>query len=172
MIGYSAAIRELDNGHYDKRLADGMNILACIMEAVESSWLTLTIEQQIIVWRWLLAAVFITEELEKNGTVDVPNDEGGVDTAVIYSGEHGAISVYPGSERFALANHIELGAIEKYGPEVGQQLALRMYQDMVIADEEFGFRLSALGREGLNLLYDSFIEHIQIEGVPEAPIMH
>lgn len=172
IIGYSAAIRELDNGHYDKRLADGMNILACIMEAVESSWLTLTIEQQIIVWRWLLAAVFITEELEKNGTVDVPNDEGGVDTAVIYSGEHGAISVYPGSERFALANHIELGAIEKYGPEVGQQLALRMYQDMVIADEEFGFRLSALGREGLNLLYDSFIEHIQIEGVPEAPIMH
>lgn len=86
IIGYSAAIRELDNGHYDKRLADGMNILACIMEAVESSWLTLTIEQQIIVWRWLLAAVFITEELEKNGTVDVPNDEGGVDTAVIYSG--------------------------------------------------------------------------------------
>ncbi|MEF2423689.1 hypothetical protein V4B53_27110, partial [Klebsiella pneumoniae] len=24
----------------------------------------------------------------------------------------------------------------------------------------------------LNLLHDSFIEHIQIEGVPEAPIMH
>ncbi|MEF2421536.1 hypothetical protein V4B53_15875, partial [Klebsiella pneumoniae] len=23
-----------------------------------------------------------------------------------------------------------------------------------------------------NLLHDSFIEHIQIEGVPEAPIMH
>jgi hypothetical protein len=56
------------------------------MEAVESNWITLNIEKQIIVWRWLLAAVFITEELEKNGTVDVPNDEGGVDTAVIYSG--------------------------------------------------------------------------------------
>ncbi|EPL9917103.1 hypothetical protein RFE14_003036, partial [Klebsiella pneumoniae] len=27
-------------------------------------------------------------------------------------------------------------------------------------------------REGFNLLHDSFIEHIQIEGVPEAPIMH
>ncbi|HBM3090096.1 hypothetical protein [Klebsiella michiganensis] len=172
MIGYSAAIRELDNGRYDKNIAERMEILACIMEAVESSWITLNIEKQIIVWRWLLAAVFITEEREKNGTVDVPNDEGGVDTAVIYSGEHGAISVYPGPDRFALANHIELGAIEKYGPEVGQQLALRMYQDMVVADEEFGFRLSALGREGLNLLHDSFIEHIQIEGVPEAPIMH
>ena len=161
VIGYSAAIRLLDNGRYDKHLADGMEILACIMEAVESNWITLNIEKELILWRWLLAAVFITEELEKNGTIDVPNDEGGVDTAVIYVGE-----------RFALANHIEAGAIEKYGPEVGQQLALRMYQDMVIADEEFGFRLSALGREGLNLLHDSFIEHIQIEGVPEAPIMH
>ncbi|HBX4168012.1 TPA: hypothetical protein MH088_28570, partial [Klebsiella pneumoniae] len=85
-----------------------MEILACIMEAVESNWITLNIEKELILWRWLLAAVFITEELEKNGTVDVPNDTGGVDTAVIYSSKHGAISVYPGPERFALANHIEL----------------------------------------------------------------
>jgi hypothetical protein len=109
VIGYSAAIRLLDNGRYDKHLADGMEILACIMEAVESNWITLNIEKEMILWRWLLAAVFITEELEKNGTVDVPNDTGGVDTAVIYSSKHGAISVYPGPERFALANHIELG---------------------------------------------------------------
>jgi hypothetical protein len=95
MIGYSAAIRLLDNGRYDKHPRRRNGILACIMEAVESNWITLNIEKQIIVWRWLLAAVFITEEREKNGTVDVPNDEGGVDTAVIYSGEHGAISVYP-----------------------------------------------------------------------------
>ncbi|MEZ6997840.1 hypothetical protein [Klebsiella variicola] len=172
MIGYSAAIRLLDNGRYDKHLAEGMEILACIMEAVESNWITLNIEKQIIVWRWLLAAVFITEEREKNGTVDVPNDEGGVDTAAIYSGEHGAISVYPGPERFALANHIEAGAIEKYGPDVGLQLALRMYQDMVVADEEHGFRLSGMGWEVFNMLHDGFIEQIQTEGVPEAPIMH
>ncbi|HED2738861.1 TPA: hypothetical protein R4Z60_002608 [Klebsiella michiganensis] len=172
LIGCSAAIRELDNGHYDKRLAEGMEILACIMEAVESSWITLNIEKQIIVWRWLLAAVFITEEREKNGTVDVPNDEGGVDIAVIYSGRHGATSVYPGPERFALANHVEAGAIEKYGPDVGQQLALRMYQDMVVADDESGFRLSAMGREGFNLLHDGFIEQIQTEGMPGMPVMH
>ena len=172
IIGYSAAIRELDNGHYDKRLADGMNILACIMEAVESNWITLTIEQQIIVWRWLLAAVFITEEREKNGTVDVPNDEGGVDTAVIYSGEHGAISVYPGPERFALANHIEAGAIEKYGQKEGLPLALRMYQDMVEVHPDKGFVLSAFGRKGFNMLHDSFIEQIQTYGMPNMPVMH
>ena len=165
VIGYSAAIRQLDNGHYDKNIAEGMELLASIMEAVN-------IDKQIIVWRWLLAAVFIAEEQEKNGTVEVPNDEGGVDTAVIYSGKQGAISVYPGPERFALANHIEAGAIEKYGPAVGQQLALRMYQDMVVADDESGFKLSAMGREGFNLLHDSFIEQIQTEGMPDMPIMH
>ncbi len=65
VIGYSAATRLLDNGRYDKHLAEGMEILACIMEAVESNWITLNIEKEIILWRWLLAAVFITEELEK-----------------------------------------------------------------------------------------------------------
>ncbi|MDQ4328833.1 hypothetical protein [Klebsiella michiganensis] len=172
LIGYSAAIRELDNGHYDKRLAEGMEILACVMEAVESNWITLNIEKQIIVWRWLLAAVFITEEREKNGDIDVPNEDGGVDKAVIYSGKHGAISVYPGPERFALANHVEAGAIEKYGPDLGQQLALRMYQDMVVADDDSGFRLSAMGREGFNLLHDGFIEQIHTEGMPDMPVMH
>lgn len=172
VIGYTTAIRSLDNGRYDRNLSKGLNVLACIMEAVESNWITLNIDEQIIVWRWLLAAVFITEEQEKNGTVDVPNDEGGVDTAVIYSGKHGAISVYPGPERFALANHIETGAIEKYGQDVGQQLALRMYQDMVVIDDECGFRLSAMGREGFNLLHDGFIEQINTEGVPDMPVMH
>lgn len=172
VIGYSVAIRSLDSGRYDRNLSKGLDVLACIMEAVESNWITLTIEKQIIVWRWLLAAVFITEEREKNGTVDVPNDEGGVDTAVIYSGEHGAISVYPGPERFALANHIEDGAIEKYGTDLGQKLALRMYQDMVVTDDGSGFRLSSMGRKGFNMLHDGFIEQIQTEGMPDVPIMH
>ncbi|WP_228304012.1 DUF1989 domain-containing protein, partial [Klebsiella michiganensis] len=42
-------------------------------------------------------------------------------------------------ERFALANHIEAGAIEKYGQKEGLPLALRMYQDMVVCDNEYGF---------------------------------
>lgn len=172
VIGYSAAIRHLDNGGYDKCLADGMDLLACIMEGVESGWFMPGTDKQIIIWRWLLVAVFITEEQEKNGTVDVPNDEGGVDNAVVYSGKNGSISVYPGPERFALANHVEGCAIEKYGPELGQQLALRMYQDMIMTDEDCGFRLSAMGREGFNLLHDSFIDQIQTEGMPGMPVMH
>lgn len=172
VIGYSAAVRQLDKGHYDKRIPDGMDLLACIMEAVANGWISLGIEKEIIIWRWLLVAVFITEEREKNGTIEVANEQGGLDTAVIFSGKHGAISVYPAPERFTLASHVEGCAIQKYGLKVGQELALRMYQDMLVTDDERGFRLSAMGREGLNLLHDSFIEHIQTEGMPGMPVMH
>lgn len=140
--------------------------------AIESGWFTPGIEKEIIIWRWMLVAVFITEEQQKNGTVEVANDSGGFDTGVIYSGQHGSISVYPAPERFALASHVEGLAIEKYGQELGQKMALRMYQDMLDADSESGLRLSTMGREGFNLLHDSFIEQIQKEGMPDMPVMH
>ncbi|QFH70923.1 hypothetical protein FR762_14870 [Enterobacter sp. E76] len=172
VLGYSGLVRQLDKGRYDKCLPEGMRMVACIFEAVENGWLSFSIDKEIIIWRWIVVAAFIAEEQEKNGTIDVPNDEGGVDTAVIYSGASGSISIYPGPERLALANHIEGCAVQKYGQELGLQLALRMYQDMLLMDDVCGFRLSVMGREGLNLLHDSFIEQIQTEGMPDMPVMH
>lgn len=142
------------------------------MEGIESGWFNPGIEKEIILWRWMLVAVFITEEQEKNGTSEVANDSGGFDKAVIYSGQHGSISIYPAPERFALANHVEGIAIEKYGQELGQQMALRMYKGMLAEDEVQGLQLSQFGREGFNLLHDSFIEQIQKEGMPDMPVMH
>ncbi|HHL0033240.1 hypothetical protein M8U73_08790 [Enterobacter hormaechei] len=172
VIGYSVAVRQLDNGNYDKRIPDGLELLACIMEGIESRWFNPGIEKEIILWRWMLVAVFITEEQEKNGTCEVANDSGGFDKAVIYSGQHGSISIYPAPERFALANHVEGIAIEKYGQELGQQMALRMYKGMLAEDEVQGLQLSQFGREGFNLLHDSFIEQIQKEGMPDMSVMH
>ena len=63
-------------------------------------------------------------------------------------------------------------AIEKDGQELGQQMALRMYRDMLDTDAENGLQLSKMGREGFNLLHDSFIEQIQKEGMPDKPVMH
>ncbi|NWC65428.1 hypothetical protein [Cedecea sp. P7760] len=172
MIGYSSVIQSLDSGRYDRNTYTGLRMLACIQDAKAAGWLALSVDKEIIIWRWLVVTVFINEELEKNGTVDVPNDEGGIDTAVIYSGKNGAISIYPAPERFALANHVEGCAVEKYGVDIGQQLALRMYQDMVTADPKQGFRLSAMGREGFEILHDSFIEEINTNGMPDMPVMH
>lgn len=63
-------------------------------------------------WRWLYVATFISEEENKNGTIDIPNDNGTTDHAVIYKGKHGCISIYPGPLRIALQNHVEWGFIE------------------------------------------------------------
>lgn len=172
VIGYSGVVRQLDNGHYDKCNYEGLQMLACIQEARESGWLLLSVEKEVLIWRWLVVTVFVNEEREKNGTVEVANEDGGTDLAVIYAGKNGAISIYPGAERFALANHVEGCAIEKYGTETGLKLALRMYKDMVAVDPKKGFRMSAMGREGLELLHDSFIEQIQTEGMPAMPVTH
>jgi len=172
VIGWPGAVRQFEGSRFDRCNSEGLRWLACIEEAKAAGWVQLSTEKEIILWRWLVATVFINEEREKNGTVDIPNEEGGIDTAVIYSGKHGAISIYPAPERFALANHVEGCAVEKYGTETGLLLALRMYQDMVTGDPKKGVKLSAMGREGLDLLHDSFIEQIQTEGMPDMPVMH
>lgn len=121
--------------------------------------------------RRILKAALLRHQ-RKTGSKRTVSMIGGFDTAVIYSGQHGSISVYPAPERFALASHVEGLAIEKYGQELGQQMALRMYRDMLDTDAENGLQLSKMGREGFNLLHDSFIEQIQKEGMPDKPVMH
>ncbi|NIG74702.1 hypothetical protein F3J34_14000 [Klebsiella sp. Ap-873] len=172
LVGYSIAIKQLDSGQYDDRNYEGSLILGCIQFARESRWLKPTTEQEIILWRWLVVTVFLNEESEKNGTAEIPNAHGGTDTAVIYAGKNGAISVYPGPLRLALASNAEGAVIEKYGVDEGSKLSLRMYQDWVEIDEVKGFRLSAIGREGLEILHDSYIEDIKTNGMPETPVIH
>ncbi|MGY9164795.1 hypothetical protein ACTM8A_10005, partial [Citrobacter freundii] len=129
-------------------------------------------EKELILWRWLVATVFINEEKDKNGTIEIPNEDGGVDIAVIYSVKKGNLSIYPGPLRFSLANHVEGIAMEKYGVCEGAALALRMYQDMVIADPGYGFRMSPFGRKGLEMLHDDYIGEINTNGMPEAHVIH
>ncbi|STY91676.1 hypothetical protein [Leclercia adecarboxylata] len=70
-------------------------------------------------WRWIIACLFLLEQAEANGTVEVANEDGGTDLAVIYSGKNGGMAVYPASERMSLATHIEGIAIQKYGAVTG-----------------------------------------------------
>lgn len=172
VIGWSGAVKQFDGPRFDFRNSEGLRWLACIMDAVAVGWVSLGTEKELILWRWLVATVFINEEKDKNGTIEIPNEDGGVDIAVIYSGKKGNLSIYPGPLRFSLANHVEGIAIEKYGVCEGSALALRMYQDMVIADPEDGFRMSLFGREGLEMLHDDYIGMIKTSGMPEMPVMH
>ncbi len=91
---------------------------------------------------------FISEEEDKNGTIDIPNDNGTRHSRSYLQGKHGCISIYPGPLRIALQNHVEWGFIEKYGETEGIGRVLFLYQKMLIADPDNGFILSAMGREG------------------------
>ena len=172
VIGWSGAVKQFDGSRFDSRSSEGLRWLACIMDAVAAGWVSLGAEKELILWRWLVATVFINEEKDKNGTIEIPNEDGGVDIAVIYSGKKGNLSIYPGPLRFSLANHVEGIAIEKYGVCEGSALALRMYQDMVIADPGYGFRMSPFGRKGLEMLHDDYIGEINTNGMPEAHVIH
>lgn len=172
MVGYSAAIRQLDNGAYDHDLPSGMRIVSAIWQAERKGYYSPSDERRAIVWRWLVACLFILEQMEKNGTVDVVTEDGGTDRAVKYFGKHGGISIYPVTERFSLANHIEGLALEKYGANTGLLLAVQMYQGMTEAVPGEGLKLSPMGREGLEMLHDGFIEMLNTEGIPAEPTAH
>lgn len=171
VIGYSSLIRQLDEGEYDMDLPEGMRLLSYVWDGVAAKYLTLSLEKQLIIWRWVVVAAFICEQRLANGIAEVPNGRGGVDIAVIYSGVNGAMSVYPGPARFSLANHVEGCAIKKYGVEKGLPLALAMYQDMVESGT-MGIQLSTMGREGMNMLHDEYVELIHTDGIPSMPVVH
>jgi hypothetical protein len=173
LLGYSSAIRQLDRGDFDKSLPDGLRVIAEIQQADTNDWFTPSDEQMAIVWRWIVACLFICEQRDKNGVVDVENEIGGTDKAAIYVSEYGGISIYPATERFSLATHIEGLAIEKYGVKEGLSLAIKMYQGMAEADPDGRkLRLSPMGRDGLAMLHDGFIEMLNTEGMPAAPVAH
>lgn len=172
VVGWSCAVRQFDSSYFDHRTQDGFRWQLCIQEAKEAGWIQFPVSKEIILCRWLVATVFINEERDKNGTVDVPNEDGGFDRAVIFLGERGGMSIYPGPVRFAMSSHIESVAIEKYGREEGLALALRMYRGMVEFQQEKGFALTAFGREAMDRLHNGFIAQLQTEGVPGVPLMH
>ncbi|QGY31270.1 hypothetical protein [Pantoea cypripedii] len=171
MIGYSVVIRSLNDGECDASFEKGLRLLACVWEAVEKGWYRLSIAREVILWRWLVVTVFVIEQRDLHGSVEVPNDSGGVDKAVIYQGKKGGMSIYPGPERFCLANHIESIAIEKYGVVVGPEKALQIYKGMVTTGPG-GFVLSDWGRDAFETLHDGFIEELNKNGVPDMPVMH
>ncbi|PHI31196.1 hypothetical protein [Budvicia aquatica] len=171
VIGFSDAITRLDHGGFDKHLSTGLRILAALKDAEVKNHFIPTVEQQLIGWRWLVSTVFINEQWKANGTVGVENEEGGIDMAIIYSGEYGAMCIYPGPTRTSLAINVEGPAIGKYGTETGMSLSIQFYKEMLDINNGI-FQISAMGLEGLTILYDGFIKQIQDNGLPVQPTMH
>lgn len=166
-------IHELDDGVYDDDLPSGMRLVAALWTGGSEKHFELSTEQNLIIWRWVVAAVFIDEMEDLYGLMEVPNEHDKPVLAAVYCGEHGGIVVYPATERFALANHIESLIYEMYPAGQAPAMATMIYRTMVEKDPEgTGLRMSEQGLHGMAMLHDGFIETLKTEGIPAAPMAH
>ncbi|EDV4868605.1 hypothetical protein JQ99_004942 [Salmonella enterica subsp. enterica] len=166
------AIQKLENGEYDSGLVEGLRLVAALWHGMHTGCFILSDEQNLALWRWVVAAVFVCEMLDTNGTVEVKNEQGEPEEVAVYSGEHGGIVIYPWSERFSLANHIEGLAYEMFPANKAPEMAAAIYRSMIDISPVTGIDMSEEGLKGMSLLHDSFIETLKTEGVPAAPVAH
>lgn len=172
LVGFSSVIRQLDEGRFDKPLSEGFGVIAELSLAEIRSWFKPSIEQQVNVWRWMVAGVFIVEQMREHGTTPVTQDDGTTSNQTLYMGKHGGIVVYPATERFSLARNIEELAFEEFTHDNPHHKALMIYQSMLEASSDGGMTLSRWGRESMTMLHDGYIELLKTEGIPAAPTAH
>lgn len=172
LLGYPTVIRHLDNGIFDNQLSVGFGVIAELSLAETRGWFIPDNEQRMIVWRWMVAGVFIVEQMKKNGTIPVMQDDGTTSNAVRYVGENGGIVVYPATERFSLARNVEELAFEQFTHDSPHQKAVMIYQSMLEESPDGGMTLSKWGRDGMAMLHDGFIEMLNTEGMPGVPTAH
>ncbi len=169
LISYESAVNRLDAGEYDDTPNIGYAIHFAVADGGARGWFDFTAQHNVTMWRWLIAATFISEMKRENGTTTVTEADGKSSLVTFYSNGTAGIVVYPFAERLAMANNIEGAMIERYGIEQGTANAIVFYQDMI--DTERG-ELTPFGRETLAELHDGFIADLNENGLPEMPAAH
>ncbi|EGX7443827.1 hypothetical protein JHE55_002217 [Salmonella enterica] len=169
LVPYSDAVTHLDSGRYDDIPDEGFTLHLAVADGGERGWFAFTAQHEVTMWRWLIAATFVSEMKRKNGTTMVTEPDGTSSQVAIYSNGTAGIVVYPFAERLAMANNIEGAMIERYGAEQGTESAIVFYRAML--DESRG-ELTAFGREVLAELHDHFIDDLEENGWPEMPAAH
>lgn len=169
LVPYSDAVTHLDSGRYDEIPDEGFALHFAVADGGARGWFDFTTQHNVTMWRWLIAATFISEMKSENGTTTVTEPDGTSSQVAIYSNGTAGIVVYPFAERLAMANNIEGAMIERYGIEQGTANAIVFYQAMI--DTERG-ELTPFGRETLAELHDGFIADLNENGLPEMPAAH
>ncbi|HGU5402425.1 TPA: hypothetical protein ACM9WY_001177 [Klebsiella pneumoniae] len=169
LISYESAVNRLDAGEYDDTPNIGYAIHFAVADGGARGWFDFTAQHNLTMWRWLIAATFISEMKRENGTTTITEDDGKSSLVTFYSNGTEGIVVYPFAERLAMANNMEGAMIERYGIEQGTANAIVFYQAMI--DTERG-ELTPFGRETLAELHDGFIADLNKNGLPEMPAAH
>ena len=169
LISYESAVNGLDAGEYDDKPDIGYAIHFAVADGGARGWFDFTAQHNVTMWRWLIAATFISEMKRENGTTTIKEDDGKSSLVTFYSNGTEGIVVYPFAERLAMANNMEGAMIERYGVEQGTENAIVFYRAML--DTERG-ELTPFGRETLAELHDGFIADLHENGLPEMPAAH
>ena len=171
-ISYVEALNALDEGSFDSDLIFGFELVFALCNGEGDGFFKPTHQQRVTLWRWIVAASFVAEQADNNGTYQVDNGEGKTISAAIYRSEHTALTVYPSSERILLANHVEGVVYELYGAESGALMVMNLYRDFIAPEPKRGNRLSDAGREGLSLLHDDLIRAIEAGELNDIVTVH
>ncbi|HFV1860332.1 TPA: hypothetical protein ACH71T_000938 [Escherichia coli] len=169
LINYEKVVVRLDAGEYDNKTDEGFALHLAVADGGERGWFDFTAQHNVTMWRWLIAATFVSEMKRENGTTTVTEADGTSSQVAIYSNGNAGMVVYPFAERLAMANNIEGAMIERYGVEQGTENAIVFYRAML--DAERG-ELTPFGRETLAELHDHFIADLDENGWPEMPAAH
>lgn len=169
IITYESAVSRLDAGEYDDTPDIGYAIHFAVADGGARGWFDFTAQHEVTMWRWLIAATFVSEMKRENGTTSVTEDDGKSSLVTFYSNGTEGIVVYPFAERLAMANNMEGAMIERYGIEQGTANAIVFYRAML--DTERG-ELTPFGRQTLAELHDGFIADLNENGWPEMPLAH
>ncbi|MEY0577755.1 hypothetical protein [Providencia manganoxydans] len=160
-ISYSEALDALNEGSFDGDLLLGFELVLAISKGERDGFFNPTNQQRVILWRWIVAASFVMEQADNNGSHQADNGKDGKITAAVYRNKRAALTIYAASERLLLANHIEGAAYDHYGAENGASMAVAMYRDFINLEPRQGCRLSELGSEMLAMLHDDLIRAIE-----------
>lgn len=169
LINYEKVVVLLDAGEYDNKPDEGFALHFAVADGGARGWFDFTAQHNLTMWRWLIAATFVSEMKRENGTTTVTEADGTTSKVAIYSNGTAGIVVYPFAERLAMANNMEGAMIERYGVEQGTENAIVFYRAML--DTERG-ELTPFGRETLAELHDHFIADLDENGWPEMPAAH
>lgn len=169
LITYEKVVVGLDAGEYDEIPDEGFALHFAVADGGARGWFDFTTQHEVTMWRWLIAATFVSEMKRENGTTTVTEPDGTSSQVAIYSNGNSGMVIYPFAERLAMANNIEGAMIERYGAEQGTENAIVFYRAML--DAERG-ELTPFGRETLAELHDHFIADLEENGLPEMPAAH
>ncbi|MGN2399314.1 hypothetical protein ACTFJT_29150, partial [Klebsiella quasipneumoniae] len=103
LISYESAVNRLDAGEYDDTPNIGYAIHFAVADGGARGWFDFTAQHNVTMWRWLIAATFISEMKRENGTTTVTEADGKSSLVTFYSNGTAGIVVYPFAERLAMA---------------------------------------------------------------------